>query len=123
MSITRQQESSSNGDDEDTCNACSVRGGDEAISYRFFLRTLRGVVIQWFSGLPPRTIHTFNDLAMTFMSQFVANQPKKLEVVDLFDIKQARREPKKVPCMLQQCNGPSQLPSSSNKDLIEAVNQ
>ncbi|RDX70947.1 hypothetical protein CR513_49752, partial [Mucuna pruriens] len=45
-----------------------------------------------FSTLPSRTICTFNDLAITFVSQFAANRAKKLEVTDLFDIKQMRGE-------------------------------
>ncbi|RDY04224.1 hypothetical protein CR513_12097, partial [Mucuna pruriens] len=35
-------------------------------------------------NLPPRSIYAFSDLA--------ANKPKRLEVVDLFDIKQAGGE-------------------------------
>ncbi|RDX73390.1 Retrovirus-related Pol polyprotein, partial [Mucuna pruriens] len=42
--------------------------------------------------LPPRSIHTFSDLARLFLSQFAANKAKKMEVADLFDIKQARGE-------------------------------
>ncbi|RDY10689.1 hypothetical protein CR513_04759, partial [Mucuna pruriens] len=34
--------------------------------------------MQWFAGLPPRTIHTFNDLAAIFVSQFTANRTKRL---------------------------------------------
>ncbi|RDX72585.1 hypothetical protein CR513_47910, partial [Mucuna pruriens] len=45
-----------------------------------------------FSSLPPRTIHTFNDLATIFVLQFATNKAKKIEVVDLFDIKQAKCE-------------------------------
>ncbi|RDY07703.1 hypothetical protein CR513_08149, partial [Mucuna pruriens] len=42
--------------------------------------------------LPPRSIRTFSDLAGSFVSQFVANKVKQLEVADLFDIKQAKDE-------------------------------
>ncbi|RDY05629.1 hypothetical protein CR513_10504, partial [Mucuna pruriens] len=38
------------------------------------------------------TSQAFSDLANSFLSQFAANRLKKLEVVDLFDIKQARSE-------------------------------
>ncbi|RDX86731.1 hypothetical protein CR513_31904, partial [Mucuna pruriens] len=60
---------------------------------------------QWFSSLPPRTIHTFIDLATTFasqhtftdltatfVSQVVVNCVKKLDMIDLFDIKQTKGE-------------------------------
>ncbi|RDY01231.1 hypothetical protein CR513_15469, partial [Mucuna pruriens] len=42
--------------------------------------------------LPARAIQTFNDLASVFVSQFAANKVKRLEVADLFDIKQAGGE-------------------------------
>ncbi|RDX91198.1 hypothetical protein CR513_26838, partial [Mucuna pruriens] len=43
-------------------------------------------------NLPPRSIYAFNDLASMFLSQFAANKPKRLEVTDLFDIRQAGGE-------------------------------
>ncbi|RDX69401.1 hypothetical protein CR513_51488, partial [Mucuna pruriens] len=43
-------------------------------------------------NLPPRSIYAFNDLANVFLSQFAANKPKRLEVADLFDIRQAGGE-------------------------------
>ncbi|RDX73408.1 hypothetical protein CR513_46993, partial [Mucuna pruriens] len=48
--------------------------------------TLKGVVMRWFLGLPPQSIHTFNNLTTTFVSQFATNREKRLEVTDLFDI-------------------------------------
>ncbi|RDY01339.1 hypothetical protein CR513_15354, partial [Mucuna pruriens] len=47
---------------------------------------------EWFVGLPPRTIHSFNDLATIFVSQFFANCAKRLEVANLFDIWQVKGE-------------------------------
>ncbi|RDX94531.1 hypothetical protein CR513_23074, partial [Mucuna pruriens] len=44
------------------------------------------------STLPPRSIKTFKDLASSFLSQFAANKVKRLEVADLFDIKQGEGE-------------------------------
>ncbi|RDY09084.1 hypothetical protein CR513_06611, partial [Mucuna pruriens] len=46
--------------------------------------------MKWFAGLPPRAIHTFSDLVAIFVSQFAANHTKRLEVIDLFDIRQAK---------------------------------
>ncbi|RDX78138.1 hypothetical protein CR513_41614, partial [Mucuna pruriens] len=43
-------------------------------------------------NLPPRSIYAFSDLAGLFLSQFAANKSKRLEVADLFDIKQAGGE-------------------------------
>ncbi|RDX99077.1 hypothetical protein CR513_17926, partial [Mucuna pruriens] len=66
-----------------------ISGGDDRLSCKLFPGTLRGVVLQWMMNLPPRSISTFSDLANVFLSQFAANKPKRLEVADLFDIKQA----------------------------------
>ncbi|RDX83778.1 hypothetical protein CR513_35280, partial [Mucuna pruriens] len=69
-----------------------ISGGDDRLSCKLFPGTLRGVAMQWIATLPPRFVHTFNDLARLFVSQFTANKVKKLEVADLFNIKQARGE-------------------------------
>ncbi|RDX88588.1 hypothetical protein CR513_29803, partial [Mucuna pruriens] len=63
-----------------------ISGGNDRLS------TLRGVAMQWMVTLPPRSIQTFKDLADSFVSQFAANKVKKLEVADLFDIKQVEGE-------------------------------
>ncbi|RDX95699.1 hypothetical protein CR513_21741, partial [Mucuna pruriens] len=69
-----------------------ISGGDDKLSCKLFPGTLRGVALQWIMNLPPRSIYSFNDLANVFRSQFAANKPKRLEVADLFDIKQAGGE-------------------------------
>ncbi|RDX74230.1 hypothetical protein CR513_46052, partial [Mucuna pruriens] len=69
-----------------------ISGGDDKLSCKLFPRTLRGVALQWIMNLPPRSIGTFKDLAGVFLSQFAANKPKRLEVADLFDIRQAGGE-------------------------------
>ncbi|RDX80343.1 hypothetical protein CR513_39123, partial [Mucuna pruriens] len=66
-----------------------ISGGDDKLSCKLFPRTLRGVALQWMMNLPPRSIRAFNDLAGLFLSQFAANKLKRLEVADLFDIRQA----------------------------------
>ncbi|RDX80481.1 hypothetical protein CR513_38962, partial [Mucuna pruriens] len=67
-------------------------GGNDAISYKLFPGTLKGVIMQWFAGLPPKIIHTFNNLEAVFVSQFIANCAKRLEGANLFDIWQAKGE-------------------------------
>ncbi|RDX83582.1 hypothetical protein CR513_35485, partial [Mucuna pruriens] len=69
-----------------------ISGGDDKLSCKLFLGTLRGVALQWIMNLPPRSIYAFGDLAGLFLPQFAANKPKRLEVADLFDIKQAGGE-------------------------------
>ncbi|RDX88457.1 hypothetical protein CR513_29943, partial [Mucuna pruriens] len=48
--------------------------------------------MHWMATLPVRFIRSVNDLAGSFVLQFMANKVKWLEVVDLFDIKQAKGE-------------------------------
>ncbi|RDX90399.1 hypothetical protein CR513_27735, partial [Mucuna pruriens] len=69
-----------------------ISGGDDRLSCKLFPGTLRGVALQWMMNLPPRSIRVFNNLAGLFLSQFVANKSKRLEVADLFDIRQAGGE-------------------------------
>ncbi|RDX80197.1 hypothetical protein CR513_39279, partial [Mucuna pruriens] len=69
-----------------------ISGGNDRLSYRLFPGTLRGVAMHWMATLPARSIRTFNDLAGLFLSQFAANKTKRMEVADLFDIKQSRGE-------------------------------
>ncbi|RDX68991.1 hypothetical protein CR513_51956, partial [Mucuna pruriens] len=64
----------------------------QAFQTQVYISTLRGVAMQWFSGLPSRIIYTFNDLATCFVSQFATNKVKKLEVAYLFDSKQMKGE-------------------------------
>ncbi|RDX97000.1 hypothetical protein CR513_20277, partial [Mucuna pruriens] len=69
-----------------------ISGGNDRLSCKLFPGTLRGVAMQWMATLPPRSIQTFKDLAGSFVSQFAANKVKKLEVANLFDIKQTEGE-------------------------------
>ncbi|RDX68785.1 Retrovirus-related Pol polyprotein from transposon 17.6, partial [Mucuna pruriens] len=69
-----------------------ISDDSDQLKCKLFPGTLRGVAMQWMATLPPRSVYTFNDLVRSFVSQFAANKVKKLEVADLFDIKQARGE-------------------------------
>ncbi|RDY06335.1 hypothetical protein CR513_09687, partial [Mucuna pruriens] len=69
-----------------------ISGGNDRLSCKLFSGTLRGVAMHWMATLPARSIQTFNNLADLFVSQFATNKVKKLEVADLFDIKQSRGE-------------------------------
>ncbi|RDX79754.1 hypothetical protein CR513_39796, partial [Mucuna pruriens] len=53
-----------------------ISGGNDQLSCKLFPDTLRGVTMQWMAILPARS--------------FAVNKVKKLEVADLFDIKQGR---------------------------------
>ncbi|RDX88249.1 hypothetical protein CR513_30187, partial [Mucuna pruriens] len=69
-----------------------ISGGNDRLSCKLFPGTLRGVAMQWMATLPPKSIQTFKDLASSFLSQFAGNKVKRLEVADLFDIRQAEGE-------------------------------
>ncbi|RDY00389.1 hypothetical protein CR513_16435, partial [Mucuna pruriens] len=66
--------------------------GDDRLSCKLFPGTLWGEAMHWLATLPPRSIQTFKDLANAFTSQFTTNKTKKLEVANLFDIKQNKNE-------------------------------
>ncbi|RDX92454.1 hypothetical protein CR513_25421, partial [Mucuna pruriens] len=70
----------------------TLEKGDDHLSYKLFSGTLRGVVMHWLATQPPRSIQTFKDLANAFAYQFTTNKTKKLEVADLFNIKQNKSE-------------------------------
>ncbi|RDX65632.1 hypothetical protein CR513_55693, partial [Mucuna pruriens] len=53
---------------------------------------LREVAMHCLATLLPRSIKSFNNLAASFVSQFAANKVKRLEVVNLFDIRLAKVE-------------------------------
>ncbi|RDY13381.1 hypothetical protein CR513_01711, partial [Mucuna pruriens] len=69
-----------------------ISKGSDTLSCKMFPSTLRGVTMQWLSTLLARTIRSFKDLVILFVSQFVANKAKRLKVVDLFNIRQAKGE-------------------------------
>ncbi|RDX85216.1 hypothetical protein CR513_33633, partial [Mucuna pruriens] len=48
--------------------------------------------MHWLATLPPQSIKMFGDLATSFATQFTANKTKRLEVADLFNIKQGKGE-------------------------------
>ncbi|RDX63853.1 hypothetical protein CR513_57664, partial [Mucuna pruriens] len=65
---------------------------NDRLSCKLFLGTLRRVAMQWMATLPPRSIQTFKDLAGSILPQFAANKVKRLEVANLFDIRQTEGE-------------------------------
>ncbi|RDX75844.1 hypothetical protein CR513_44234, partial [Mucuna pruriens] len=69
-----------------------ISGGNDRPNCKLFPGMLRGVAMQWMATLPSRSIQSFKDLVGSFLSQFAANKVKKLEVADLFDIKQGEGE-------------------------------
>ncbi|XP_020216723.1 uncharacterized protein LOC109800346 [Cajanus cajan] len=54
--------------------------------------TLKKAALDWFSGLPDRSITDFDVFSRLFMAQFAANKKKPPITSDLFDLKQQREE-------------------------------
>ncbi|RDX68253.1 hypothetical protein CR513_52775, partial [Mucuna pruriens] len=69
-----------------------ISRGSDSLSDKLFPGTLRGVAMHWLATLLARTICSFNDLAILFVSRFATNKIKQLEVADLFDIRQTKGE-------------------------------
>lgn len=53
-----------------------ISGGDDAISCKMFVGTLKDIALRWFIGLPPKSITDFEVLTGRFAAQFL-DKPKK----------------------------------------------
>ncbi|XP_020240273.1 uncharacterized protein LOC109819092 [Cajanus cajan] len=59
---------------------------------KLFMGTLKKAALDWFSGLPDRSITNFDVFSRLFMAKFAANKKKPSITSDLFDLKQQREE-------------------------------
>ncbi|XP_020233124.1 uncharacterized protein LOC109813361 [Cajanus cajan] len=62
------------------------------IRCKLFMGTLKKAALDWFSGLPDRSITDFDVFSRLFMAQFAANRKKPPITSDLFDLKQQHEE-------------------------------
>ncbi|XP_020235437.1 uncharacterized protein LOC109815201 [Cajanus cajan] len=69
-----------------------ICGGSMGIRCKLFMGTLKKAALDWFSGLPDRSITDFDVFSQLFMAQFAANKKKSPIKSDLFDLKQKREE-------------------------------
>ncbi|XP_020206441.1 uncharacterized protein LOC109791544 [Cajanus cajan] len=69
-----------------------ICGGSMEVRYKMFMGTLKKAALDWFSGLPDRSITDFNVFSRLFMEQFAANKKKPPITLDLFDLKQQCEE-------------------------------
>ncbi|RDX92555.1 hypothetical protein CR513_25304, partial [Mucuna pruriens] len=69
-----------------------ISGGNDSLSCKLFSDTLTGVAMHWLATLRALSIQSFDDLAASFFSQFAMNKVKRLEVANLFDIRQEKDE-------------------------------
>lgn len=65
-----------------------ISGGTDAMWCKMFAGTLKDTALEWFTNLPDRSIRDFPNFSAKFVTQFSANKKKRVEGVDLFDIKQ-----------------------------------
>ncbi|XP_020216882.1 uncharacterized protein LOC109800513 [Cajanus cajan] len=66
--------------------------GSMEVRCKLFMGTLKKAALDWFSGLPDRSITDFDVFSRLFMAQFAANKKKPPITSDLFDLKQQREE-------------------------------
>ncbi|XP_020207763.1 uncharacterized protein LOC109792741 [Cajanus cajan] len=59
---------------------------------KLFMGTLKKATLDWFSGLPDRSITGFDAFSRLLMAQFAANKKKPPITSDLFNLKQQREE-------------------------------
>nr|KYP34617.1 hypothetical protein KK1_044410 [Cajanus cajan] len=69
-----------------------ICGGSMEVRCKLFMGTLKKAALDWFSGLPDRSITDFDVFSRLFMAQFAANKKKPPITSDLFDLKQQREE-------------------------------
>nr|KYP56272.1 hypothetical protein KK1_002509 [Cajanus cajan] len=69
-----------------------ICGGSTEVRCKLFIGTLKKAALDWFSGLPDRSITDFDVFSRMFMAQFAANKKKPPITSDLFDLKQQCKE-------------------------------
>ncbi|XP_020215402.1 uncharacterized protein LOC109799266 [Cajanus cajan] len=69
-----------------------ICGGGMEVCCKLFMGTLKKAALDWFSGLPDRSITDFDLFSRLFMAQFAANKKKPPITSDLFYLKQQRKE-------------------------------
>ncbi|XP_020211208.1 uncharacterized protein LOC109796017 [Cajanus cajan] len=69
-----------------------ICGGSMEARCKLFMGTLKKAALDWFSGLPDRSITDFDVFSRLFMAQFAANKKKPPITSDLFDLRQQREE-------------------------------
>jgi len=65
---------------------------DSYIYCKVFPTSLRGVVLSWFTRLPPRSIDSFAILKAKFVAQFTTSKPHQMTSVVLVNIRQEKGE-------------------------------
>lgn len=69
-----------------------ISGGNDAVKCKMLAGTLKDTALEWFTNLPFQSVRNFDDFSVKLATQFSANKKKRVEMGDLFDIKQKPRE-------------------------------
>jgi hypothetical protein len=64
----------------------------DEIACRAFPLTLEGSAQEWFGGLPANSIDSFEDLAKTFLTQFLASKKRKNTLQYMLALRQGETE-------------------------------
>ena len=59
---------------------------------RLFVSTFKSYARTWFSCLPPRSIHSWNEFKAVFLAKFRINVPQAVHTISLENVKQTREE-------------------------------
>jgi hypothetical protein len=69
-----------------------LHGIPDEIACRAFPLTLKGVVKDWFTELPPKSVGTFKEMRHLFLAQFLATRKRKKSVIYLLTLRQRNEE-------------------------------
>lgn len=65
-----------------------ISGQNNVVKCKMLKGTLSDTALEWFTNLPFEPIRNFEDFSLKLATKFSANTKKKVEMGDLFEIKQ-----------------------------------
>jgi hypothetical protein len=69
-----------------------LHGTLDKIACRAFPLTLKGVVKDWFTGLPPKLVGSFKELGCLFLAQFLATRKREKSFTCLLTLRQGKED-------------------------------
>jgi hypothetical protein len=94
----------------------------DEIECRAFPLTLIEVAKDWFTGLPPKSVDNFKELAYQFLAQFLATRKRKKNVTYLLTMRQGNKESLKD-FMLRFNKEKHEVDSPNKKTMLNALMQ
>jgi hypothetical protein len=99
-----------------------LHGTPDEIACRAFPLTLKGMVKDWFTRLPPKSVGTFKEVGCLFLAQFLATRKRKKSVTYLLTLRQGNEETLKG-FMLPFNNEKLEVDSPDDKTMLNALMQ